>query len=218
MRSAWSLKSRKVLSLVAGVLALAIGGCSSPSGGDDEALTTQPESPTSVVDGGAVGPTAPAGLTDDGPASTTPTASTATTPTSAEVATGATPSLSTLPSTSGVAITSPASNDVVGSSVTIEGTAGGVPADRELWLVLRPLQGAQYVVPAGSTALSVAGGSWQATLDLGNEPEVVAGQQYIIFVVQVDRAGGQALRSAADLTALLAGAENVAAVIVELQA
>ncbi len=218
MRSASVLISHRSLWLTGAVLLLAIAACSSEPGGDDEVLTSQLESSTTAPDGEGAASTAPAGPSDDGPASTTPTASTTTTSSSDSDRATATPSLSTLPSTSGVAIISPASNELVDPAFTIEGTAGGLPADAELWLVVRPLQGAEYFVPEGGGPVSVDGGAWRVALDLGREPEVVAGQQYIIFVVQADRAEGQALQSAADLTELPPGTENVAAVIVELGA
>jgi hypothetical protein len=142
--------------------------------------------------------------------------STANTSSAASVAAS---SLETLPPTSGFAITSPASNQIVGPSVTVEGTAE-VRAGSELWLAVRPLQDERFYLQ-GTAPLSVVGGAWRAALSLGDG--TANGERLLIVVVQVDGSDGDVLRSslvdgATGGIELPAGAEKVAAVMVVLDA
>ena len=174
--------------------------------------------PTSVgADGGTATPPtggAPAVSSTragDGTGSTGPAAPTSSVP------------LSTLPPVPGsVAITSPLANDVVARTLSVQGSAGSLPAGHELWLAVRLAQGQRYVVQ-GDGPLSIDGGAWQATVTVGDGSSAAQGQRYLIYVIEVDRNGGDVLRSelvgsAPDGIELPPGAAKAAAVMVQLQA
>ena len=93
--------------------------------------------------------------------------------------------------------------------------------DHELWLVVRPVQEQRYVVQ-GDGPVSIVNGVWQGSVTVGDGTSTANGQRYLIYVIDVDKRGGDILRServeaATGGVELPAGAEKAAAVMVELQ-
>ncbi len=190
------------------------GATGGPVSAGAEAVDTTVAGP-GAGEGTAVSPTTslPAASTTragDGTGTTGPAAPTSSVP------------LSTLAAPAGgVAITSPLSNAVVGRTLSVQGSAGSLPADHELWLVVRPVQEQRYVVQ-GDGPLSVVDGIWQGSVTVGDGTSATAGQRFLIYVVDVDKSGGDVLRServdaATGGVELPPGAAKAAAVMVELQ-
>lgn len=95
-----------------------------------------------------------------------------------------------------VGITRPASESSVGASVSVEGTAWGLGADQELWLVVKP-HGAALYYPQ-QRAVSVVGRRWSGPVSLGDGTPRTDNERFTILAVVVTRGGANELRRAVD--------------------
>jgi hypothetical protein len=92
-----------------------------------------------------------------------------------------------------ITITSPQKGSHVPIDVVVEGTASGIPQDKQIWLLVVPAGTAGYFPQNGPVVVS-AEGNWTANADLGGKDSNDVGREFVLYTALV----GQNDREAQD--------------------